>query len=179
MAKKGVLELHQMKRAGEKITWLTAYDYPTATFEEAAGVDMILVGDSLGMCVYGYPAPCPSPWTSASCTPRRCAAARRTPSFSATCPSAATRSPTRRRCATPAASSRRRTVDAIKLEGGVASGHPRQGDPRRRHRGLRPHRPHAAELGSARRPQGPGAHARVGQACGRMTPAPYTRLASS
>jgi 3-methyl-2-oxobutanoate hydroxymethyltransferase len=48
-----------MKRAGEKIAWLTAYDYPTATFEEAAGVDMILVGDSLGMCVYGYPGTVP------------------------------------------------------------------------------------------------------------------------
>ena len=54
MAKKGVHDLHEMKRSGQKIAWLTAYDYPTATFEEAAGVDMILVGDSLGMCVYGY-----------------------------------------------------------------------------------------------------------------------------
>jgi 3-methyl-2-oxobutanoate hydroxymethyltransferase len=58
-AKKGVLELHEMKRGGEQIAWLTAYDYPTATFEEAAGVDMILVGDSLGMCVYGYPGTVP------------------------------------------------------------------------------------------------------------------------
>ena len=58
-AKKGVLELHEMKRSGQKIAWLTAYDYPTATFEEAAGVDMILVGDSLGMCVYGYPGTVP------------------------------------------------------------------------------------------------------------------------
>ena len=58
-AKKGVLELHEMKRAGEKIAWLTAYDYPTAAFEQAAGVDMILVGDSLGMCVYGYPGTVP------------------------------------------------------------------------------------------------------------------------
>ena len=58
-AKKGVLELQQMKRAGEKIAWLTAYDYPTATFEQEAGVDMILVGDSLGMCVYGYPGTVP------------------------------------------------------------------------------------------------------------------------
>ena len=57
--KKGVLELHEMKRAGEKIAWLTAYDYPTAAFEQAAGVDMILVGDSLGMCVYGYPGTVP------------------------------------------------------------------------------------------------------------------------
>jgi 3-methyl-2-oxobutanoate hydroxymethyltransferase len=48
-----------MKRRGEPIAWLTAYDYPTARFEEAAGVDMILVGDSLGMCVYGYPGTVP------------------------------------------------------------------------------------------------------------------------
>jgi 3-methyl-2-oxobutanoate hydroxymethyltransferase len=43
-----------MKNEGEKITFLTAYDYPTAQFAEAAGLDMLLVGDSLGMCVYGY-----------------------------------------------------------------------------------------------------------------------------
>ena len=35
------------------MTWLTAYDYPTASFEAQAGIDMILVGDSLGMCIYG------------------------------------------------------------------------------------------------------------------------------
>ncbi len=43
-----------MKEKGEKVTWLTSYDFPTAQFAEAAGLDMILVGDSLGMCVYGY-----------------------------------------------------------------------------------------------------------------------------
>lgn len=40
--------------AGEPITWLTCYDYPTAYFQEQAGVDMILVGDSLGMTMLGY-----------------------------------------------------------------------------------------------------------------------------
>ena len=59
MPKKGLFDLHEMKRAGEQIAWLTAYDYPTASFEEAAGIDMILVGDSLGMCVYGYPGTVP------------------------------------------------------------------------------------------------------------------------
>jgi len=49
-----VLDLQKMKERGEKITWLTAYDYPTAQFAEEAGLEMLLVGDSLGMCVYGY-----------------------------------------------------------------------------------------------------------------------------
>ncbi|MBW1721411.1 MAG: 3-methyl-2-oxobutanoate hydroxymethyltransferase [Deltaproteobacteria bacterium] len=44
----------KMKEEGRKITWITSYDFPTAQFAEAAGMDMILVGDSLGMCVYGY-----------------------------------------------------------------------------------------------------------------------------
>jgi len=43
-----------MKQEGEKLTWITAYDAPMASFAEAAGIDMILVGDSLGMVVYGY-----------------------------------------------------------------------------------------------------------------------------
>lgn len=47
-------DFYRMKETGEKICWLTSYDYPTAQFAEAAGMDMILVGDSLGMCVYGY-----------------------------------------------------------------------------------------------------------------------------
>ena len=54
MAKKSILDFQRMKKEGEKVTWLTAYDYPTAQFEERAGIDMILVGDSLGNCVYGY-----------------------------------------------------------------------------------------------------------------------------
>ncbi|MFN2278514.1 MAG: 3-methyl-2-oxobutanoate hydroxymethyltransferase, partial [Candidatus Promineifilaceae bacterium] len=39
---------------GEPITWLTCYDYPTAYLQEQAGLDMILVGDSLGMTMLGY-----------------------------------------------------------------------------------------------------------------------------
>jgi len=54
--KKGLLDFQRMKKEGEKVTWLTCYEYPMALFEERAGIDMILVGDSMGMCVYGYPA---------------------------------------------------------------------------------------------------------------------------
>jgi len=47
-------DIYAMKKEGRRITWLTSYDFPTAQFAEAAGMDMLLVGDSLGMCVYGY-----------------------------------------------------------------------------------------------------------------------------
>lgn len=52
--KKTVTDFISMKKAGEKAAWITAYDYPTASFVEQAGMDMILVGDSLGMVVLGY-----------------------------------------------------------------------------------------------------------------------------
>jgi 3-methyl-2-oxobutanoate hydroxymethyltransferase len=39
---------------GKPISWLTCYDYPTAYLQEEAGIDMILVGDSLGMTILGY-----------------------------------------------------------------------------------------------------------------------------
>jgi 3-methyl-2-oxobutanoate hydroxymethyltransferase len=48
-------DFQSMKEKGQPVAWLTAYDYPTAQIAEAAGLDMLLVGDSLGMCVYGYP----------------------------------------------------------------------------------------------------------------------------
>ena len=52
-------DFYRMKQEARKITWLTSYDFPTAQFAEAAGLDMLLVGDSLGMCVYGYPGTVP------------------------------------------------------------------------------------------------------------------------
>jgi 3-methyl-2-oxobutanoate hydroxymethyltransferase len=49
-----VRELHSMKQRGEKVALLTAYDYPFALIEDVMGVDVILVGDSLGMTVLGH-----------------------------------------------------------------------------------------------------------------------------
>ena len=52
--KLGRFDLQKMKTEGRKAVWVTAYDFITAQLAEQAGMDMLLVGDSLGMCVYGY-----------------------------------------------------------------------------------------------------------------------------
>lgn len=52
--KKSVLDFRRMKKDGEQVAWITAYDYPMASFAEQAGMDMLLVGDSLGMITLGY-----------------------------------------------------------------------------------------------------------------------------
>lgn len=49
-----ITELRRMKLAGEKIVMLTAYDTPTARLLDGAGVDVVLVGDSLGMVALGH-----------------------------------------------------------------------------------------------------------------------------
>src|SRR2546428_12836183 len=50
-----VATLAGLKARNEKAVFVTAYDYPTATFAERAGVDMILVGDSAAMTMMGLP----------------------------------------------------------------------------------------------------------------------------
>lgn len=54
MAKKTIVDFQRMKAEGEKIVFLTGYDAMMAAFEEKAGVDMILVGDSVGNTKLGY-----------------------------------------------------------------------------------------------------------------------------
>jgi 3-methyl-2-oxobutanoate hydroxymethyltransferase len=54
MAKITIQTLRDKKARGERMTFLTAYDYPFAILEQRAEIDVILVGDSIGMVVYGY-----------------------------------------------------------------------------------------------------------------------------
>jgi len=49
-----ILDLQKMRDENKPITMVTAYDYPTAKMADEAGVDMILVGDTLGMVILGY-----------------------------------------------------------------------------------------------------------------------------
>jgi 3-methyl-2-oxobutanoate hydroxymethyltransferase len=72
--KKTIIDFMKMKKEGEKVAWVTAYDYPTASFAEQAGIDLILVGDSLGMVVLGYESTVPV--TMADCI-SHCQAVRR------------------------------------------------------------------------------------------------------
>lgn len=52
--RKTVLDIQRMKAQGEKIAMLTAYDYPFARLMDLEGIDMVLVGDSVGPVVAGY-----------------------------------------------------------------------------------------------------------------------------
>ena len=53
MPKTTIQTLRDKKARKERMTFLTAYDYPFALLEQKAGIDVILVGDSIAMVVYG------------------------------------------------------------------------------------------------------------------------------
>lgn len=54
MKKKTVIDFMKMKKQRDQVAWITAYEYLTASYAEQAGMDMVLVGDSMGMVLLGY-----------------------------------------------------------------------------------------------------------------------------
>jgi 3-methyl-2-oxobutanoate hydroxymethyltransferase len=116
--KLNVLDLQKMKEGGERIAWVTAYDYITAQLAERAGIDMILVGDSLGMCIYGYEGTVPV--TMDQCI-YHCEAVRRGASNTfviGDMPFGSYQISTEKAVANAIRFHKEASVDAVKLEGG-------------------------------------------------------------
>ena len=121
---------------------MSVADYTSAQWAEMAGVDVAVVGDSLAMVAHGHANTIPATMDMMSCTPRRCAAAPRTRSCSAACP---TRATTRRPRAVNATRFMQEAgCDAVKPQGGKSQAHILKalvdaGIPTASHIGLTPH----------------------------------------
>ena len=96
--------------SASRVVMVTAYDFPSARAAEAAGVDLVLVGDSGAMTVLGYSSTVPVELDELLVLARAVRRGLRTPFWSATCRSAPTRCPTSRPSRPPCASSRRRAA---------------------------------------------------------------------
>jgi len=118
--KKSILDLYKMKEAGEQAVWMTAYDYPFAQYAERAGIDMILVGDSMGMIVYGFSGTIPV--TMDMCILQTQAVRRGAPNtyIIGDMPYGSYHESTEQAVANAVRFMKEADVDAIKLEGGVA-----------------------------------------------------------
>jgi 3-methyl-2-oxobutanoate hydroxymethyltransferase len=114
-------QLAEMKRLGEKIVMVTAYDHPSARAAEAAEVDVVLVGDSGAMTVLGYPSTVP---VSVEEMLMLTAAARRglrTPLLVGDLPFGSYEASDAQAIATAQRFVKEAGADAVKLEGGGAS----------------------------------------------------------
>jgi 3-methyl-2-oxobutanoate hydroxymethyltransferase len=113
-------QLAEMKRLGEPIAMVTAYDYPSAQVAEAAGVDVVLVGDSGAMTVLGYPSTVP---VTVDELLMLCAATRRglrTPLLVADLPFGSYEASDEQAITTAQRFIKEGGADAVKLEGGGA-----------------------------------------------------------
>ena len=149
--------LAEMKRLGEPIVMVTAYDYPSARAAEAAGVDLVLVGDSGAMTVLGYDSTVPVELDELLVLAKAVRRGLRTPFMVGDLPFGSYEVSDEQAVQTAFRFVKEAGCDAVKLEGGgpvpvararaiVAGRHPRDG----------PRRPDAADVHGAGRLQGPG-----------------------
>jgi 3-methyl-2-oxobutanoate hydroxymethyltransferase len=154
-------ELAEKKRLGEPLVMVTAYDYPSAQVAEAAGVDLVLVGDSGAMTVLGYPSTVP---VSVEEMLMLCAATRRglrTPLLVADLPFGSYEASDEQAVATAQRFVKEGGAEAVKLEGGAMAQRARAivqaGIPVMGHVGLTPQT--ATQLGGYRAQGRTGARA--------------------
>lgn len=113
--------LLERKRLGEPIVMVTAYDYPSAQVAEAAGVDMVLVGDSAAMTVLGYPSTVPVSVDELGILAAAVRRGLRTPFLVADLPFGSYEASDEQAIATAQRFVKEAGVDAVKLEGGGTS----------------------------------------------------------
>ncbi|GAB4300881.1 MAG: 3-methyl-2-oxobutanoate hydroxymethyltransferase [Desulfuromonadia bacterium] len=121
MKKRNILDIRKMKSTGEKIAVLTCYDYPTARILDVAGVDILLVGDSVGVVVAGHDTTLPVTMEEMIYHTRAVSRARPTPLVVADMPflSYQTDIPTARLNAGRLV--KEGGAEAVKIEGGVTA----------------------------------------------------------
>src|SRR5450830_1748084 len=155
LKKKTIVDFYNMKSKGEKVAWITAYDAPIAALAEASGLDMLLVGDSLGMCVCGYDGTVPAPYTGCPhwCSQYFCHRRYALPLVSGFGGGGGTQ------CWPLSEGSRGGCHQA---RGWGACRPPDQGHRRRRYRGLWSHWPHAAVQWTDGWVQSPGTYGGIG-----------------
>src|SRR6266487_2764410 len=113
--------LAESKRLGEPIVMVTAYDYPSAQVAEAAGVDLVLVGDSGAMTVLGYPSTVPVSLDEMLMLAAAVRRGLRTPLLIGDLPFGSYEASDEQAIATAQRFVKEAGCDAVKLEGGGAS----------------------------------------------------------
>ena len=113
------VDVRTMKKAGQRITMLTAYDYPTALLEDRAGIDIILVGDSLAMTVLGYENTLPVTMDEMISHTKAVVRGAKTPLIIGDMPFMSYNTSEREAIANAGRFLKEGGADAIKLEGGV------------------------------------------------------------
>ena len=155
-------ELAELKRRGEKIVMVTAYDAPSGRLADAAGVELILVGDSAAMVVLGHDSTVPASMEELLMLTSAVTRGAKRPIVVADMPFGSFQVSDEHALENAVRFVKESAADAVKLEGAGTDGPSRARDRRRGHPRDGPHRADAAVGDLARRLQGAGANGREG-----------------
>ena len=160
-------EVAEMKRRGDRIVMVTAYDAPSGRIADDAGVDLILVGDSAAMVVLGHDSTVPATTDEMIILTRAVNRGARRPLVIADLPFGSYQVSDAQAVETAIRFLKEAGADAVKLEGAGTMLSRVRALTSRRHPGDGPHRPDTADRDDARRFQGPGPQCREGRAAPR------------